>query len=85
MLQDLAVLYRRPVFYTIMAAFKTATSLSSRIEVRLLEQVETVVVEEEDMEQKKPQHRRGKKRPRKSYYEMTEKERWADSCLPTIY
>ena len=84
MLQDLAVLYRRPVFSTIMAAFKTATSLSSRIEVRLLEQVETVV-EEEDMEQKKPQHRRGKKRPRKSYYEMTEKERWADSCLPTIY
>ena len=84
MLQDLAVLYRRPVFYTIMAAFKTATSLSSRIEVRLLEQVETVVVEE-DMEQKKPQHRRGKKRPRKSYYEMTEKERWADSLLPTIY
>ena len=84
MLQDLAVLYRRPVFYTIMAAFKTATSLSSRIEVRLLEQVEKVVVEE-DMEQKKPQHRRGKKRPRKSYYEMTEKERWADSCLPTIY
>ena len=74
MLQDLAVLYRRPVFYTIMAAFKTATSLSSRIEVRLLEQVEKVVVEE-DMEQKKPQHRRGKKRPRKSYYEMTEKER----------
>ena len=84
MLQDLAVHCTGDRFFTHIMALETAASLSSRIEMRLLEQVETVV-EEEDMEQKKPQHRRGKKRPRKSYYEMTEKERWADSVLPTIY